>query len=202
MNWLRDLFRYKVCLTRVLERDCKYLAQVRFAFFWLTVASKEEVGYDYGAEYEENRRLLDSMRWVAKQYATKYNGQYLGTVEYVPLRDKIKRKFRNMFTGPTGMMGAKGDMGIPGCEGPRGRAFDDIQCPHCETYRTDVRPPVALHFDHFGEDVPLIYTCRFSKCRRQSNWIVYNGAFLHAGSITQHVVGDDAKPTTPDSAVS
>lgn len=202
MNWLRDMFKYKVCLTRVVERDCLYIAQIRFAFFWHTLAFKEEVGYDYGAEYEENQRLLNSMRWVAKQWAIKYNGHYLGTVEYVPLRDKIRNKIRNTFTGPPGPCGMMGAMGTPGSEGPRGRSFDDIQCPHCETYRTDVRPSVALHFDHFGDDVPLVYTCKFSKCGRQSNWIAYNGMFLHVGTITQHAVGDDAKPTAPDSELS
>lgn len=205
MSWLADLFQHRVCLTRVLERDCKYLAQIRYAFFWYTLASQEEVGYDYGNEYEENRRLLESMRWVAKQWAIKHNGEFLGTVEYVSFRDKIKDKFRKMFTGPCGMQGARGDMGMPGAEGPigpRGRSYDDIQCPHCETYRTDIRPPVALHFDMFGADAPMVYTCHASKCGRQSNWIVYNGAFLHAGSITQHVVGDDAEPAAPDSAVS
>lgn len=199
MNWLRDMFKYKVCLTRVLERDHEYLAQVRYLFFWMTLASEEEAGYDYGNEYEENRSRLQKMRDLAVMHAREQNGYYIGTVRYESLRDKISAKLRAKFTGPCGMQGA---MGMPGCEGPRGRSFDDIQCPHCETYRTDVRPSVALHFDHFGDDVPLVYTCKFSKCGRQSNWIAYNGMFLHVGTITQHAVGDDAKPTAPDSELS
>jgi hypothetical protein len=199
MSWLNTLLKQKQCLTRVLERDFKYIAQVRYAFFWFTLAFEEEQEYDYGNEYEENRNRLQKMRDLAAYYARTHKGYYLGTVEYESLRDKIRAKLRAKFTGPCGVQGARGDMGTPGAEGPRGRSYDDIQCPHCDTYRTDIRPSVPLHFDHFGEDTPLVYTCQFSKCGRQSNWIVYNGAFLHAGSITQHVVGDDAKPTVPDS---
>lgn len=202
MNWLKNLLDLKICTTRVLEHEYYYAAQVRFAFFWSTLEAIDKADYDYGEEYEEDQRSLGSLRLIAKMYASKYNGQYIGTVEYVSLRDKIKNKIRKTFTGPTGPCGMMGAMGAPGCEGPRGRAYDDIQCPHCDTYRTDIRPPVKLHFDHFGEDAPMVYTCQFSKCGRQSNWIVYNGAFLHAGSITQHVVGDDAEPAAPDSAVS
>lgn len=183
MSWLTDWFKYKVCLTRVIIRDDSYTAQARYAFFWYALARTVKCEYDS----EADALNLATVRTVAAEYARDHRGYYEGTIYYKPLRMKIRRWIQNNLSGPQGLPGAPGMCGPTGLMGP---AYDDIKCPHCERRHSYAHPKVKLHFDCYGEDAPLVYTCPHSRCRKQSNWIAYNGIFLNAGTITQHDPSD------------
>lgn len=201
MSWLSDWFKYKVCLTRVLHRDGKHIAQVRYAFVWMTLLERNtELQETYFREevYDEEQRMIQVVRDVAAAYARTHRGYYIGTIEYESLSDKIKKWFRANLTGPQGLPG------VPGCQGPMGMvgpAYDDLECPHCETRRSYIFPRVKLHFDCYGEDAPLVYTCKNVKCGKQSNWIAYNGIFLNASTITKHDPRDNEGNETAELAV-
>lgn len=189
---LRTFMKQGLCKTRVLTSEKTIVMQVRwFALpYWFTLEGfvREKINYEseeWEELYDEEQNCQAELKQMAANYARDARGYYVGAQDYVPLRKHYRNFMLKHFVGADGVPGAQGPKGNTGAMGMMGPAYDDIKCPHCGTYRSHIWPRVPLRLIDHGEGKPLEYICLQPDCEKSSNWIAYNGLFLHEDTIVQ-----------------